>query len=73
MRDFRRGHATHDALARALLVSRLGSRGLVAFGAVVWLAARSWPPALTLAAATAAWLAVDVGLWVLRYGLAVTR
>lgn len=47
---------------------RLGSLGLLAFGALVWARARQWPPAVTLIAALAAWLAVDLLLWWWRYG-----
>ncbi|MBV9945842.1 MAG: DUF3147 family protein [Myxococcales bacterium] len=48
---------------------RLGSVGLIAFAGVVWGTARAWPPAVTLAVATLAWVVVDVGLWAARFGI----
>ncbi len=48
--------------------ARLGSLGMMAFAVVIWVAAPVWKPALVLAAATAAWLAVDLGAWALVYG-----
>ncbi|HEY8088337.1 MAG TPA: DUF3147 family protein, partial [Polyangiaceae bacterium] len=44
----------------------LGSVGLVAFGAVVWLTADGWPAAGALLVATVAWAVVAGGLWALR-------
>jgi len=61
----------HDGRAKAVddaRGARLGSLGLVAFGVVVWAAARSWAPVPTLAAATLAWVLVDLGAWALVYG-----
>lgn len=46
---------------------RLGSLGLVAFATVLGLAARSWRPPVVLLVATAAWVAVDVGAWWVRF------
>jgi len=48
--------------------ARLGSLGLIAFAGVVWATARAWPPAAVLAAASVAWLVVDLGAWALVYG-----
>lgn len=48
--------------------ARLGSVGLLAFAAVVWLAGARWPAPAVLATATAAWaLACGVAWWMV-YG-----
>jgi hypothetical protein len=47
---------------------RLGSVGMAVFATVVCVTSQRWPPALVLAAAAAAWLAVAVGLWFVRHG-----
>jgi hypothetical protein len=47
---------------------RLGSLGLMAFAATVWLAAAAWRPAIVLVAATLAWMVVNGTAWVVRYG-----
>jgi len=60
----------HDGRAKAVddaRGGRLGSVGLIAFGAVLTLAAGRWPPVISLSAASAAWIAIDVGLWFLCY------
>jgi hypothetical protein len=41
----------------------LGAIGLVAFAAVVWLCIPDHNPILIIAAATATWMALSVGLW----------
>jgi len=48
--------------------SVLGAVALLIFAAVALLLVNVFPPALTLAAATAAWCAAAVALWTLRYG-----
>ncbi|HEX3344264.1 MAG TPA: DUF3147 family protein [Polyangiaceae bacterium] len=61
----------HDGRAKAVDDARggaLGSVGLVAFGAVVWLTAEQWPSALSLLVASLAWTLVAAGLWALRFG-----
>jgi Protein of unknown function (DUF3147) len=61
----------HDGRAKAVddaRGARLGSLALATFGLPVWFAARSWPPAIVLAVATVAWIAVAVSLWALEYG-----
>jgi hypothetical protein len=58
----------HDGRAKAVddaRGGRLGSVGLAAFGAIVAVTATRWPAALTLAAATVAWLFVNIALWFL--------
>jgi hypothetical protein len=66
----------HDGRAKAAddaRGARIGSIALAAFGAIVWLAADSAPPAVVLAAALAAWLAVAVLGWSLAYGIGKSR
>lgn len=58
-----RAQAVEDARG-----GRVGSIGLVAFGAIVWGAAPVLSPVVVLVLATLAWLAVDVGLWFVRFG-----
>jgi len=43
--------------------ARSGSLGLAAFALVAWRTATAWPPALVLAAATAAWGVTSVAAW----------
>jgi hypothetical protein len=57
-----RAEAVDDARGGAL-----GSVGLMAFGAVVWVTAENWPAAVTLLVATIAWAVVAAGLWALRF------
>lgn len=58
-----RAQAVEDARG-----GRLGSIGLVAFGAIVWGLAPVLSPVWVLVLATLAWLAVDLGLWFVRFG-----
>jgi hypothetical protein len=48
--------------------ARVGAVGLVAFALVVALTATTWPAAAVLAVATAAWLALSLGVWAVVYG-----
>lgn len=58
-----RAQAVEDARG-----GRLGSIGLVAFAAIVWGTTPLFSPVAVLALATAAWTAVDLGLWFVRFG-----
>lgn len=58
-----RAQAVEDARG-----GRLGSIGLIAFGAIVWGTAPVLSPVWVLVLATLGWLAVDLGLWVVRFG-----
>ena len=58
-----RGEAADDARG-----ARLGTIGLLAFAAVVWLAGAREPAALVLATATAAWAVACGVAWWLVYG-----
>ena len=58
-----RAQAVQDAVG-----GRVGSIGLVAFAAVVWGASPVLSAVVVLVLATLAWLAVDVGLWFVRFG-----
>lgn len=58
-----RACATDDARG-----ARLGALALAGFAAVVAGTAEHWPPVLSLAAATAVWLALAVTLWSITYG-----
>jgi hypothetical protein len=61
----------HDGRAEAVddaRGARLGTVGLAAFAVVVWRTTAAWPPPLTLATATLAWIAVGVGAWGIQYG-----
>jgi hypothetical protein len=48
--------------------ARVGAIGLFAFAVVVAVTATRWPAAAVLAAATAGWLAVSLGVWAVVYG-----
>jgi hypothetical protein len=48
--------------------ARLGALALAGFAAVITCTARSWPPALVLAAATVTWLVIATTLWIFTYG-----
>jgi uncharacterized membrane protein len=54
-----------EAAARDAIGAALGSLGLAAFAAVIWLLIER-SPALALVLATAAWLAVSVLAWIVR-------
>lgn len=61
----------HDGKAKAIddaRGGRLGSIGLIAFAATVWLASATWRPAAVLIVATLAWTLVNGTGWALRYG-----
>jgi len=61
----------HDGLAEAAddaRGARLGALALAGFAAVVTCTAEPWPPALGLAAGTAAWLLIATTLWIFTYG-----
>ncbi len=47
--------------------ARMGSIGLVVFGVIVAAGAGRLHPVLVMTIATAAWLAVNVGLWFVRF------
>lgn len=63
MDGIRRGR---DAAAVDAAGSALGAIGLMAFAAVVWLLLKEHPSLYVIAAATAAWAGVSVGVWWLR-------
>ena len=48
--------------------ARVGAIGLFGFALVVGLTATSWPATAVLVVATAAWLAVSLGVWAVVYG-----
>lgn len=61
----------HDGRARATddaRGGRLGSIGLIAFAATVWLASASWRPAVVLTVASLVWVLVAGACWAVRYG-----
>jgi hypothetical protein len=61
----------HDGKAQAIddaRGGRLGSIGLVAFAATVWLAPAVWPPAVVLVVATIVWALINGTVWALQYG-----
>lgn len=61
----------HDGRAQAVEDARggrLGSVGLIAFGAIVWATAPVLSPVLVLVLASMGWLVVDLGLWFVRFG-----
>ena len=63
----------HEGRVKAIDDARgavLGGAGMIAFGLLVWGAARHWPAGVILATALAAWGTVSVGLWSWVFGRA---
>ena len=61
----------HDGRAKAVddaRGGRLGSVGLIAFAATVWVASATWRPAVVLIVATLMWTIVGGMCWAIRYG-----
>ena len=63
-----REHGGRRAAADDARGARLGTIGLAAFAAVVWLAGARWPAPVVLATATAAWTVACGVAWWMVYG-----